>query len=136
MSQLHLKIVTPEQEIFDDDVDGVTATTPQGEIGILPHHTNLMSEIIPGELRIKNGGKTIVMATGSGLLQMANNNLIIATDLAEKEEDIDIKAAEEARQRAQAALDETHSDEEYALAASALEKALAKLKVKRRYHPH
>lgn len=134
MSQLHLKIVTPEKEIFDEDVDMVTLTTTEGEIGILPHHINLMTQVVPGELRIKIGDKTTVMATGSGLLQMDNNTLVIATDLAEKAEDINEKAVEEARERAQKALEQTLSDEEYAETLAVLEKSLAKLKVKRRHH--
>ncbi|MBI4037156.1 ATP synthase F1 subunit epsilon [Candidatus Daviesbacteria bacterium] len=136
MSQLHLKIVTPEKEIFDDEVEMVTATTTDGQIGILPHHINLMTQIIPGQLQIKTGGKVTMMATGSGLLQMVDNNLIIATDLAEKAEDIDEKVVEEAKKRAQAALEQTLTDEEYATALATLEKALAQLKVKRSHHSH
>jgi F-type H+-transporting ATPase subunit epsilon len=134
MVQLLLKIVTPEKEIFNDEVDMVTATTTEGEIGILPHHVNLMTQLMAGELRIKKGDKTTVMATGSGLLQMADNILTIATDMAENEADIDEKAAEEARKRAQEALEQTQTDEEYATALANLEKALAQLRVKRRHH--
>lgn len=134
MSQLYLKIVTPEKEIFSNNVDMVSVETPEGEIGILPHHANLMAQIIPGELKIKNGEKIIRMATGSGLLQMVDNSLVIATDLAENAEDINEKEVEEAKARAQAALEQTLSDEEYATALSTLEKALAQLKVKRRHH--
>lgn len=134
MSQLHFKIVTPEKEIFNDEVDMVTVTTPDGEIGILPNHVNLMAQVIPGELRIKVGEKVTTMATGAGILQMINNTLIVATDLAEKAEDIDEHVVEEAKKRAQAALEQTLSDEEYATALATLEKALAQLKVKRRHH--
>ncbi|MCL4441779.1 MAG: ATP synthase F1 subunit epsilon, partial [Firmicutes bacterium] len=111
----------------------VTVNTREGEIGILPHHTNLMSQLAPGEMRIKNGDKERVMAIGSGLLEVTNNILIIATDLAESLEDIDEKVAEEARKRAEAALEQTQTDEEYATAMANLEKALAQLKVKRRH---
>lgn len=134
MSQLQLKIVTPEKEIFDEMVEMVTAQTSDGEIGILPHHCSLMAQLVPGELRIKKGDKIISMATGSGLLQMADNTLIVATDLAEKAEDIDEKTAEDARKRAQEALEQTLTDEEYATSMVNLEKALAQLKVKRRHH--
>lgn len=133
MSQLHLKIVTPEKEIFDDDVEMVTAETIDGEIGILPYHINLMTQVKPGEIRIKQGSKEIPMAMGSGLLQVANNNVIITTDMAEKAEEIDEKAAEEARKRAQIALEQKLTDEEIASAQISLEKALAQLKVKRRH---
>lgn len=134
MSTLHLKIVTPENIVFEDEVEEVIVTTSDGEIGILPHHANLMSQIIAGEMRIKTKGKIIAMATGSGLVQMIDNNLSILTDMAESSEDIDEKAAEEARKRAQAALEQTLSDEEYASTLAVLEKSLAQLKVKRRHH--
>src|SRR3989344_8743845 len=114
MNKLHLKIVTPEKEIFDGEVDEVLVTTEQGEIGILPNHENLMSKIVAGELRYKDGNQTKVMVTGSGLLQVVNNTLSVLTDLVENESEIDVKAAEEARNRAQAALEQTLSDEEYA----------------------
>lgn len=133
MSQLHLKIVTPEKEIFDDEVEMVTAETTDGEIGILPHHINLMTQIKPGEIRIKQGNKEIPMVMGSGLLQVANNIVTITTDMAEKVEEIDEKAAEEAHKRAQIALEQKLTDEEIASAQISLEKALAQLKVKRRH---
>ncbi len=133
MAKLHLKILTPEKEIYDGEVDEVIVPTESGEIGILPHHTNLMSQMVAGELRIKDGGKTQIMATGSGLLQMADNTLSIMTDLAENQEDINEKAAEEAKGRAEQALEQTLTDEEYAETLAALEKSLAQLKVKRRH---
>ena len=71
MSQLHLKVVTPEKAIFDSEAEMVSVKTLDGEIGILPHHINLMAQVVPGELRIKKGNEVIHMAVGSGLLQMA-----------------------------------------------------------------
>ncbi|MDO8619004.1 MAG: ATP synthase F1 subunit epsilon [Candidatus Daviesbacteria bacterium] len=133
MAKLNLKVVTPEKEIFSGEVDEVVVTTPDGEIGILPNHTNLMSSVVAGEMRIKNGGKTTVMVTGSGLLQVTDNNLSIMTDLAEEAADIDEKAAEEARKRAEQALEQKLTDEEYAQTIVVLEKSLARLQVKRRH---
>ena len=133
MAKLHLKIVTPEKSIFDDEVDMVTVPSSEGEIGILPNHVNLMAKLSPGELRIKQAGKQIVMATGAGFLQVANNNLSIMTDLAEKEEEIDVKAVEEAKKRAEQALEQKLSDEEYATTLAIIDKSLAQLKVKRRH---
>jgi F-type H+-transporting ATPase subunit epsilon len=135
MSQMHLKIVTPEEVIFDDEVDMVSASTPDGEIGILPHHANLMTKITPGELRIKDGNKTQVLATGGGLLQIIDNTVSIITDMAEEASDIDLKAAQEAHDRAQTALkDKSLSAEEHATVVAMLEKSLAQLRVKRRHH--
>ena len=133
MAQLHLKIVTPEKEIFSDQVDMVTLPSAEGELGILPHHTNLMAKLIPGELRIKIGGKLEVMAVGGGFLQVTDNTLTVMTDLALEEKEIDEKAVEEAKKRAESALSEKLSSEEYAETLAILEKSLAQLRVKRRH---
>lgn len=134
MSQLHLKIVTPEKIIFDEEVSEVMAFTENGEIGVLPEHISLMTKVKPGEVIIKQGNKETFMVTGLGLLQVANNVVTITTDMAEKPEEIDEKSAEEARKRATEALEQKLSVEEIATAEVALEKALAQLKVKRRHH--
>lgn len=133
MAQLHLKIVTPEKEISDEEVSQVNLPTSEGEIGILPHHANLMAKLIPGELRIKTGGKVDVMAVGGGFLQMADNTLTVMTDLAVEEKEIDEKVVEEAKKRAEAALSEKLSAEEYAETLAVLEKSLVQLRVKRRH---
>lgn len=133
MASLHLKIVTPEKLIFDEEVNQVNASTEEGQIGILPHHTNLMAKLAPGELVIKKGGKVETMAIGDGFLQMANNTLTVMTDLATYAEDIDERAVEEAKKRAEAALEQKLSDEEYAETLANLEKSLAQLRIKRRH---
>lgn len=129
---LNLKIVTPEKQIYDDTCDQVNVSTEQGEIGILPHHIALMSKIVPGELRIKKGSKVDVMAIGDGFLQVSNNIVTVMTDLAIDEDSINEKAVEEAKKRAEQALEQKLSDEEYAETMAALEKSLAQLRVKRR----
>lgn len=135
MVQLNLKIVTPEKEVFNLPVDEVVIPSAEGELGILPHHTNLMAKIIPGELKIKIGGKVEVLATGSGFIQVTDNVATILTDMAVEEKEIDEKMVEEAKKRAEQALQnkENLSDEEYATTLSSLERSLAQLKVKRRY---
>ena len=133
MSQLHLKIVTPEKLIIDEQVDMVTLTSSEGEVGILPHHTALMAKLLPGELRIKKGGKTEILATGDGFIQVANNILTILTDLAVNEAQIDEKVVEDARKRAESALEQKLSNEEYAETMAILEKSLAQLRIKRRH---
>lgn len=132
---LHLKVVTPEKQIFDEEVDQVNVSSQEGELGILPHHVNLMAKLLPGELRIKKGGKTESLATGDGFLQMANNTLTIMTDLAVEAADINEREVEEAKKRAEKALEEKLSDEEYASTLAIIEKATAQLRVKRRHHP-
>lgn len=133
MSQLRLKIVTPEKLIFDEEVSQVNVLTEQGEIGILPNHANLMAKLAPGELVIKKNGKAESMAIGEGFLQIADNTLTVMTDLATYAQDIDERAVEDAKKRAEQALSQTLSDEEYAETLANLEKSLAQLRVKRRH---
>lgn len=137
MSQLHLKIVTPEKLIFEDEVNEVILPSSEGQLGILPHHANLMARLLPGELRIKKSGKEEIVAVGDGFLQMVDNNLTVMTDLATHAEDIDERAVEEAvasaKKRAEAALEQKLSAEEYAETLAVIEKSLAQLKIKRRH---
>lgn len=133
MAQLHLKIVTPEKLLVDEEVSQVNVSTEQGVLGILPNHANLMAKLEPGELVIKRGGKVDTLAVGDGFLQVSDNILTIMTDLAVNEGDIDEKAVEESKKRAEAALSQTLSDEEYAETLANLEKSLAQLRIKRRH---
>ncbi len=130
---LHLKIVTPEKLIFDEEVTQVNVSTEQGILGILPNHANLMAKLEPGELVIKKGGKVDTLAVGDGFLQITNNTLTVMTDLAVSEGDIDERAVEEAKKRAEQALSQTLSNEEYAETLANLEKSLAQLRIKRRH---
>ena len=132
MADLNLKIVTPEREVYNDDADQVNVSTTQGELGILPHHAALMAKLVPGELIIKKGSKVSHFAIGEGFLQIEDNTLTIMTDLAAGEDDIDEKAVEAAKKRAEETLALKLGDEEYAETMAALEKSLAQLKVKRR----
>lgn len=130
---LNLKVVTPEKLLVDDTVNQVNVSTVDGMIGILPNHANLMAKLKPGELVIKRGGKEERLAIGDGFLQMVDNTLSIMTDLAAYEEEIDEKAVEEAKKRAEQALEQKLSDEEYAETLANLEKSLAQLRIKRRH---
>lgn len=132
MADFNLKIVTPEEIAYEGEADQVNVSTTQGELGILPNHASLMAKLIPGELKIKKAGKTSFFAIGDGFLQVENNSLTIMTDLAENAEEIDEKAVEAAKKRAEEALEQKLSGEEYAETLAALEKSLAQLKVKRR----
>lgn len=131
---LHLKIVTPENEIFDSEVSQVNIPSTEGELGILPNHANLMATLIPGELVIKNGEKVTHMAVGEGFFQVVNNTLTVMTDLAIHAADIDERKVEEARKRAEEAMSHKLSDEEHAATLAVLQKSVAQLKIKRRHH--
>ena len=101
---LKLEIVTPEARIFSDEVDTVVLPGYEGEMGVLAAHANLVTTLLPGELRITKGGKTTEMAVGEGLVEVTGTVTRILTDMAIDADKIDEKAVEEALARAQKSL--------------------------------
>ena len=129
---IKLEIVTPDAKIFSDDVDMVTLTGTEGEMGILPQHMPLMTGLVAGEIIARKGGQNIYLAVGDGFVQVTGDRVAILTDMAVRAENIDEARAEEARQRAEARLAEHITAEESAAASAVLAHSLAQLKVKRR----
>jgi F-type H+-transporting ATPase subunit epsilon len=128
---IKLEIVTPEAKIFSDDVDMVTLTGSEGEMGILPHHMPLMTQLVAGEIVAQKGREIIFLAVGDGFVQVTGDRVAILTDMAIRADDIDEASAEEARQRAGARLAEKITDEEAARVNAALAHAAIQLRVKR-----
>lgn len=133
MATIKLEIVTPEGKSFSDDVDMVTLTGTEGEMGILPQHMPLMTELVEGEIVARKGMENIFLAVGDGFVQVTGDRVAILTDMAILAENIDEAKAEEARQRAEARLAEKLSDEESATVHAALLHATTQLNVKRRH---
>ncbi len=131
MATLKLEIVTPEAKVFSDDVDMVTLTGSEGEMGILPQHMPLMTQLVAGEIVVNKGKETFFLAVGDGFVQVTGDRVSILTDMAISAENIDEAKAEEARRRAEVRLAEKVSDEEAARVNAALTHATTQLKVKR-----
>jgi len=128
---LKLEIVTPEGTAYSDDVDMVTLTGVDGEMGIYPRHVRLMTRLMPGEIIVRKGGRDELLAVGEGLVEVTRDRISILTDMAIAAETIDEAKAEEARRRAEARLREKLSAEEVASTNAALVRAAAQLRVKR-----
>ena len=131
---MKLEIVTPDGKAYAEDVEMVTLTGAEGEIGILPQHVRLMTQMLPGELVVRRGGKDVFVAVGGGLVEVRADRVQILTDMAVAAEKVDEARAEEARRRAEVRLQDQLSAEEVAATNAALNRALAQLKVKRRHH--
>ena len=129
---LRLEIVTPEEKTFSEDVAMVNLPGSQGELGVHPGHTPLMTEIAAGEIAVVQDSRRRYLAVGSGFAEISAHRVSVLTEMAVDTEDIDEQAAEEARARAEDRLKEKLSDEEAALAKAALMNSLTQLRVKRR----
>jgi F-type H+-transporting ATPase subunit epsilon len=132
MKTLKLEIVTPEGVAFSDDVEMVGLRSVEGQIGILPHHLRLMTQMLPGEMMVRKDGRDQFLAVGEGLVDVTGEQVSIATDMAVEADRIDEAKAEEARRRAEARLRDKISDEEVASVNASLARSLAQLHVKRR----
>jgi F-type H+-transporting ATPase subunit epsilon len=132
MATIKLEIVTPEAKIFSDDVDMVTLTGTEGEMGILPQHMPLMTQLVAGEIIAQKGKDTIFLAVGDGFVQVTGDRVAILTDMAIKADDIDEAKAEEARQLAEARLSQKITDEEAAHIRAALAHSMTQITVKHR----
>ena len=132
MKTLRLQIITPEGVAFSDDVEMVGLRSVEGQIGILPNHTRLMTQMLPGEMMVRKNGVDQFLAVGEGLVDVTGDQVAIATDMAVKADSIDEAKVEEARRRAEARLRDKISDEEVASVNASLARSLAQLHVKRR----
>ena len=130
---LRLEIVTPEATVYSEEVDMVTLPGVEGEMGVLPQHVRLMTQLVPGEMIVRKDGQDHFLAVGEGLVEITAGRVAIVTNMAIAAENIDAAQAEEARQRAAARLREKISSEEVASVNASLARSLAQLHVKRRH---
>ena len=131
---LKLEIVTPDGTVYSEAVDMVTLPGVEGQMGVYPRHVPLMSQMIPGEIIVRKDGQDYFLAVGEGLIEVTGDSVSLLTDMAIASEHIDEAKVEEARQRAEARLQEKLSDEEVASTNASLARSLAQLHVKRRHH--
>jgi F-type H+-transporting ATPase subunit epsilon len=131
---LRLEIVTPEATVYSEEVEMVTLEGIEGQMGILPEHVRLMTQLVPGEMIVRKDGRDDFLAVGEGLVEVTGDRVAIVTDMAVRAENIDEAKVEEARQRAEARLREKLSTAEVASVNASLARTMAQLRVKRRRH--
>ncbi|ABC33682.1 MULTISPECIES: F0F1 ATP synthase subunit epsilon [Hahella] len=126
---VHCDIVSAEQEIFSGLVEMVIAAGSEGDLGITPGHTPLLTALNPGPVRIiKQGGEEEVFFVTGGFLEVQPNMVTILSDSAQRAGDMDEAAALEAKKEAEKALANRGGDFEYSRAASQLAEAAARLR--------
>jgi len=103
---LTLEIVTPEARVYSDTIETVVIPTMEGEIGILPGHIPLLTQVAAGELRVTKNGRIEHLAVGGGFAEVQGDKVSVLAESAITEEKIDLNAVEEARKRAEVALKE------------------------------
>lgn len=125
---LKLSVLTPDREFYEGEVVEVITESIQGSIAILPGHMPLVTTLNPTDTHIvEKSGKKLKAFTSSGILEVKNNEFRILCDACEWPEEIDLKRAEEARDRAEKRLSSYKDGVDIKRAQLALGRALARI---------
>lgn len=136
MRFIDFELTTPERVALRTKIRQVSIPTTEGEITVLPGHLPLVAPIRAGELRVvdEQGADLLLAVSGGFVTVHPDGRLAILADTAERAEELDLKAIEEAVRRAEEVLKEKIDDEErYADATAHLARELARWKVVRKH---
>ena len=100
MASFDFKILTLDEIFYNGQAESLTVRGIDGEMQILPRHTDMIAVIMPDDIRFRSGDKELHAFVGRSLLKVMNGNVLIISDSAEWPEEIDLERAEEAEKRA------------------------------------
>lgn len=123
-----VEIVTPERVAYSEPADFVVVPGVEGYLGILPMHAPIVAGIDIGIIKVITGGKETLLAVGGGFMEVNNDKVVILADSAERSDEIDIKRAKAAQERAEQRLASRASDIDIARAEVALRRAISRIK--------
>jgi len=127
---VNLNVVSAEEALFSGSIESLQITGSEGELGIMPGHSPLLTSLKPGMARIvKQGGEEEVLYLSGGMLEVQPNSVTVLADVATRADDLDEQAAQEAKSRAEQHLNAQSGDVDYAEAAAELARAVAQLRV-------
>jgi F-type H+-transporting ATPase subunit epsilon len=112
-AKFRAEVLTPEGEVFNDEVELVSTKTAVGSIGILANHEPLLAMLDPTELRLyKTESEVVRFAQAEGYMQMAGNHVLILVEEAIAPGDLDAGSLRERLQQAERELESAGQDTE------------------------
>ncbi|MCB0731719.1 MAG: F0F1 ATP synthase subunit epsilon [Ignavibacteriae bacterium] len=131
MGELNLEIITPSKIGYKGSVTSVTVPGTKGNFQVLFNHAPIISSLEIGEIKIVDKDKKkFLFATSGGTIEVSNNKIIVLAESLERSDQIDIKRAEEAKQRAQDRLHRrTETEIDDIRAEYSLKRAINRLKI-------
>jgi len=124
-----MKILTPEREYFDGDVEAVTVYAPDGSVTVLADHAPFIMPVAVGTIKLKKNGEWEEACNSEGFMEVHHQGVLIYVQSCESPEEVDIRRAEEAKMRAEEHLRQKQSMNEYKQSQIALARAMARLRV-------
>jgi F-type H+-transporting ATPase subunit epsilon len=130
MAQLQLEVVTPERRVLTESVDSVNVPGWGGELGILPGHTPLISQLQTGVLSYTQGGETFRLHVSGGFVEVNADRVSVLAEIAERPEEIDAARARMAREHAEKTLSAwSGTQEDFEKARAKLERSMVRLQL-------
>jgi len=133
--KLHLKIITQEKILVEEEVDAVYSRAIDGDFGVLPDHIPYMTALDINTTKYIKGNLIEYVSTMGGIFQVSNNNVTILSDTAELGQEIDIPRARAAKERAEARLRTGVKDIDTERAQAALHRAIARIQAASKMRP-
>lgn len=131
---IHVDIVSAEQEVYSGLAEMVFAPAQMGEVGIAPRHAPFITQLNPGEVRVKlNEKESLAFFVSGGLLEVQPHVVTVLADTALRARDIDEAAALQAKARAEEMLSDKSGKYDYAMAQAELAQAVMKLRTLDRF---
>ena len=127
--KLYLEVITPEKLALREEVDEVIVPGLDGELGILPDHTPLISQLKTGILSYRQGAQSRRMHVSGGFVEVASDRVSVLSDVAEKPEEIDLERAQRAKERAERRLASRGEDVDFPRAELKLQRAMARIQL-------
>ncbi len=128
MSTFHLKIVTPDRMVFDSDAESLIARTIAGDVCILARHTEYLSPLSIGQVKVKKDGEVRIASTSGGTLVVTGGEATIIADTFEWQDEIDVERAEKAKAKAEERMSNHETEYEFKLAELKLKRAINRIK--------
>lgn len=123
-----IRVIASDHLFYDGPCVGVIIPALDGQREVLAHHESVIMAIECGELKIKMpDGTWQVAIVGSGFARVSHGRVYVLVDTAERPEDIDIKRAQEAKERAEEQLRQKQSIQEYHISSASLARAMSRL---------
>jgi len=135
MDSIHLDIVTPERSAYSSDIHFVSVPTPTGTLGILPKHTDLISMLVEGEIKVEANGKDTFLAIGGGFMEVTKDHILILVSRAYHADELNEAEIKKAQQAAREALSQKGKMGDYRAAQAILRRSTVELRVLRRRKP-
>jgi F-type H+-transporting ATPase subunit epsilon len=130
MATLQLEVVTPERRVLSEPVETVVAPGLGGELGILPGHTPLISQLQTGVLSYTIGGRTLQLHVSGGFIEVKDDVVSVLAEIAERPEEIDAARARLAREHVEKQLTAwSGTEEDFEQARAKLERSVVRLQL-------